>query len=131
MEWPKLEDYKVGRILLTRLHRIVGIVLGVSLTTFAGGFFVTQHLLRMNGIRVDISTLDYELQPKRLTSSHIAKLDLSSGFYNAPLHLALQQERRFRTDGSKGKLIYLGAVASSDESSESSSSLESLKSFVQ
>ncbi len=108
-----------------RLHRAVEIAVLLSVVTFAGSFLAMQHVLRMTGVRINVMALEYEAQPERLSASQLAKLDLSSALYSAPLQLALQQDRRLYARVDTSNLVYLGAAPTSE------SSLESLESFVQ
>lgn len=108
-----------------RLRRAIEIAVLLSVVTFAGGFLAMQHFLRMTGVRINVVTLEYEVQPERLSVSQLTDFDLSSGLYSAPLQLALQQDRRLYARVDTSNLVYFGAAPTSE------SSLESLESFVQ
>ncbi|MGP1383917.1 MAG: hypothetical protein ACTS2F_10190 [Thainema sp.] len=108
-----------------RLRRAITIAVGLSVATFAGGFFVTQHALRMSGVRINLVTMDYEVEPERLAPSQIDQFDLSPGLNSVPLQLAIQQNRRLQAHVNTRNLAYLGATPASK------SSLESLEPFVQ
>ena len=108
-----------------RLRRAIQIAVVLSVATFAGGFWATQLFLRMSGVRVNVVALDYELRPAPLSASELAEFDLSSELPNAPLRLALQQDRRLHAQVDTSNLVYFGAAPTSD------TAIESVESFVQ
>lgn len=108
-----------------RFHRAIKIAVMLSVATFAGSFWATQHFLHMSGVRINLVTLEYDVRPEKLSTSRLAKFDLSSELYSVPLQLALQQDRRLHAQVDTSNLVYFGAAPTSE------SSLESLESFVQ